>query len=361
MKVLICVPRLDLPFKFPKSKPPSKTIKDYTRVKLPEIRTYWNRFLLNLEASHQENNDDVHILELPLSNFKPHMVDEIKPDLVYVPHKQQTQFPVQCKVLYYMQMAIPYLFQMDPLGWGPNASVHPIQPVQYGHHPNFSTLQKRHLENGFTKFNVCKKLYSGDPGFVLFTCQLPRDEAVVFHGNGLQVIDALRMTVEYCQTNNKSLVIRGHPISKQKMKPFIHAYPPEKGYTWSFEENINSLIAKCSMLVTLGSGTGIDAILHGKPVVIFGRADYESVVNRVIDIEHYSRVFDNASANIEDYKHFIEKYHDVHHDCREKINLQRLSIVTINGQKYDRALLDMADSLVEGHSDGGISKSELQM
>jgi hypothetical protein len=35
--------------------------------------------------------------------------------------------------------------------------------------------------------------------------------------------------------------------------------------------------------------------------------------------------------------------------------------VTINGQKYDRALLDMADSLVEGQGDGRISKSELQM
>jgi len=35
--------------------------------------------------------------------------------------------------------------------------------------------------------------------------------------------------------------------------------------------------------------------------------------------------------------------------------------VTINNQKYDRALLDVADSLVEGQGDGRISKLELQM
>ena len=35
--------------------------------------------------------------------------------------------------------------------------------------------------------------------------------------------------------------------------------------------------------------------------------------------------------------------------------------VTINGQKYDRALLEMADSLIEGQCDGMISKLELQM
>jgi hypothetical protein len=35
--------------------------------------------------------------------------------------------------------------------------------------------------------------------------------------------------------------------------------------------------------------------------------------------------------------------------------------VTINGQQYDRALLEMADSLIEGQGDGRISKIELQM
>jgi len=35
--------------------------------------------------------------------------------------------------------------------------------------------------------------------------------------------------------------------------------------------------------------------------------------------------------------------------------------VTINNQKYDRVLLEMADSLVEGQGDGRISKLELQM
>lgn len=35
--------------------------------------------------------------------------------------------------------------------------------------------------------------------------------------------------------------------------------------------------------------------------------------------------------------------------------------VTINGQQYDRALLKMADSLIEGQGDGRISKIELQM
>lgn len=35
--------------------------------------------------------------------------------------------------------------------------------------------------------------------------------------------------------------------------------------------------------------------------------------------------------------------------------------VTINGQQYDRALLEMAGSLIEGQGDGRISKIELQM
>ena len=144
-----------------------------------------------------------------------------------------------------------------------------------------------------------------EPGYILFTVQNPNDMAVRLHGNGMSVMEALEKTVVYCQERGKRLIIRGHPRNMEWNLDYMKRFPESQGHVWDNSTNINVLLKNCEMLVTLGSGSGLDAIFHEKPVVIFGRADYESVVNRVTDLNNYKDVLDNAAVNVQDYRNFL--------------------------------------------------------
>ena len=51
---------------------------------------------------------------------------------------------------------------------------------------------------------------------------------------------------------------------------------PENKFNWQNNININDLLENSKIVVTIGSGVGMEALLFNKQVVIFGQADYDS-------------------------------------------------------------------------------------
>ncbi len=306
-KVLILKPRLDIMFK--------RSPVPRARTALSPIRVHWKNFVATLSLAHINNGDIVRVLEIPNWQIDPSLVQLLQPDTVYIPHKQKHQFAVDIKYnpRYYMQMVFPSLFQVDPEGWGPDASVYPIKPNKTTDGIIYDELRERQLE-GHSKFEQPPiQSWPDQPDqYILFPCQIPHDETIKFHSD-VSVADALRMTIDWCNSRGRTLVIKGHPVNPSSMTELKQI---GKDHIWADNININTCIDRAAAVVMVNSGVGIESILLGKRVGIFGRADYDSVVHK-ISRAHYLAELDSmmmelaeqpAWLDIDKYKRFIDAY-----------------------------------------------------
>ena len=273
-KVLILAPRLDVMFK----EGPMPT----ARGPIPEIRTHWANFVVCVEQEHLRRGDNVTVLELPLWQFNPAMVNEAAPDVVYIPHKERRSFPVDPAIdaRYYMQSVFPWRFYVDSMGWAGGASGYPFNKFVLNGDANagyFEALQSYALSNGskFEQPPIRKNLNLPD-NYVFFPCQIPHDETIKYHSD-VTVEMALAHTCEITASMNLPLVVKGHPVNPGSMATLYSICTKYPHTIWVDDVSIHDLIPKSRAVVVVNSGTGMESLLHLKPVVTFGRAEYDVV------------------------------------------------------------------------------------
>ena len=295
-KHLLFFTRLDIHFK----------MVNYVReVKGPitPIREHWQNFCKLLTKFHDSIDEPLFIFECPLwcvDEFTKNQIDEWAEvfSSIYIPHRNDFELPLlkynkKLKVKYYMQMVFPWLFQVDSKGWGPTSSIYPINYNESSKiNKSFIDLLRKRQKNGESKFEQPLKLSFLEKDYVLFICQIPNDLAIKYHSNGVSVLEAIKFTESWCRHNNKKLIIRGHPVSPQSMDSIKKSFPENK-FNWQNNININDLLENSKIVVTIGSGVGMEALLFNKQVVIFGQADYDSMVLKANRI-NYDFVFKKA-------------------------------------------------------------------
>jgi hypothetical protein len=229
-KVLLLAPRLDVMFK--KSSVPSEIGE------IPPIRRHW-RYFIERVISEYSNRTDVSfkVLELPLWQFTPELVNELKPDIVFVPHKEAHSFPVEnCEVYYYMQSAFPWMFSVDRKGWGAGSSKYPFDCKYIGTREDsyngaeiFRMLENRMNDNQ-SKFDQpvykSREKINLPDNYSFFPCQIPHDETIKFHSD-VTVEEALERTCIATQEIGMNLVVKGHPVnpgSMQSLKDIAKKY-----------------------------------------------------------------------------------------------------------------------------------------
>lgn len=323
------MPRLDTAFKNTGPVPEK-------RGPIVPIRLHWVKFLKALIRRHEVLGHEVRLFEFPLWQITPDIVKANSPDAdgIYVPHKMRENWWLDERVLYYMQMVIPNIFSIDSHGWCASASSYPIQPNGCANSGIYENLAAR------IKFNTSKfdqpdyRETNLEPRYVFFPCQLPHDETIKYHSD-VEVSDALRKTMEWVRDFNldcsssdtpRSIVIKGHPANPDAMGVLRQVYddflPEMNGRAhWVDDMSIHQLIAHSSVVVSVNSGVGLEAILHGKSIFVFGRADYDSVQKDCIENSLYDemsllarsyRELDND--DIEIYKKFVDSWYNTHYD-----------------------------------------------
>ena len=277
-KVLILKPRLDLPFKrFSAAQPDPQ---------LPEIRTYWETFVESLKFAHEDTlNDQVHVVELPRWQFSNEIVDHFNPDVAYIPHTEKKQFKGSEVCRYYMQTVFPELFTIDPQGWGGGSKFsETLKSVVETCAPSpvaFEAYRKRIAQNQ-SKFKQPELLGIPDnipEDYIFVPLQLPHDETIKYHST-ITVPEFVEALCKWSKVSkNIHIVFKGHPVNIASMEPLknIISYYPDTT-TYVEDVSIHPLIENSEMVYIINSGTGMEAMLHRKPVVAFGQAEYTNFV-----------------------------------------------------------------------------------
>jgi hypothetical protein len=323
---LILKPRLDIPFK-----DNGAPVPEVVGPPNHPVRLYWMEFTNKLTVKLKEIGYEVVDIEMPLWQMNFNLLEELRnrfnfqADVLFVPHRDPYSFAngnEYKNVYYYMQTVFPHLFSINNCGWGGD-----IEECSHFSFPKAFTQTVPYVfdeyrlaidrnESKFPQPNNNNPLPFDK--YVLFTCQIPHDETIKLHSN-VEVIDGLKSVLEFTKRWGLNLIVKGHPINSGSMvdlKALTGEYPHAR---WVLEEHsIHKLLANCEALFTVNSGTGMEGILHKKPVYIFGRSDYSTAVSTVKP--NYDSIRENwkiAEQNIPKYEQFFNRYVHSHFNVRE--------------------------------------------
>jgi len=267
-KVLL-KPRLDIPFK-------KLGLAVRNTDPLPEIRQHWQNFGTKFLADF--------IVEMPRWMFNSTIEDFFHPDSVLlVPHMERRQWGggKNRNTSFYMQTVFPWLFTIDRIGWGGGAEfVSSFDPTAAYDDKAFNELHKYAI-NGNSKFP--QPDYSDDVTLtspvVFVPLQIPHDQTIEYHSE-ITVPEFVKALCEWAEAaeDRPSLLFKGHPVNLESMLPLRDIIRGYKKAAYRENLNIHEVIPAVDAVYVINSGTGQEAMLHDKPVVIFGDSEYQGAV-----------------------------------------------------------------------------------
>jgi len=288
-RVVILLPRLDLPWK----KPSNASIPPLANEVL-ELRLQWVRFVTMLAHACEKGGTSVEIIHLPTWEINRRMVDSFGASAVLVPHRCSHDFESgSTPVLFYMQEYFSWMFVVDPQGWSAAASIYPVSRKRraqvtasgaYEHYraklangdlPSKFAQHSRYRAGEITRDTVAT---SGQPSKVFFPLQIRHDQSILYFSD-YAFDDVLQAVVDWGRRRGVEIHLKPHPGNPKLMQEYISRYPQTTWLRWR-NESIHDLISECDAVFVVNSGVGFEALLHAKPIVMFGRAEYDCVVIR---------------------------------------------------------------------------------
>jgi hypothetical protein len=316
MKILLLQPRLDCSFK-------EGNVPKVEGEPNHPLRLYWKLFFEQITDWCELRGHTLEVLKKPLWQFEPSDINQYDCDYALVPHKGKNNFH-HPKALYYMQQALPWLFSIDPNGWQSHTKFYPLQPEKYeGAEDFFQKLKTNWTDKNNSKFAQPDIKVELPKDFIFFPCQIPHDESIKYHSD-VSAVSALDMTCQFAIDKNIDLVIKPHPINPAAMasqKEVYNKYLESERIHWVENVSINQCLSECDSVFLVNSGTGLEAILHGKPIFNFGRADYDFVS---WDATMVNELWTHREFKINLYPDFIATYANVHYDVADLTSFDKL-------------------------------------
>lgn len=323
-RAVFLVPRLDLPWKLRgmrKGVPPS--IEPDTL----DLRMYWVRFLAMLANECERAGLEVEIRQVPAWEIDRKLVESLRASVVLVPHRCHLDFDEgSTPVLFYMQEYFRWMFVVDPKGWSAASSRYPVQESMLRHSTGGAFEHYRGLlDQGVLQSKFAQPTRSGATGrrsvstttnralgtakerwdplrarwivaaeveqsnaeaplgtqvvpSVFFPMQIPHDQSIKYFSE-YSIDEVLDGLVSWAERAGVVLNIKPHPANLVLTSAYQSRYPEGTWVRWR-NEGIHDLIREVDAVFTINSGVGMEALLHCKPVVTFGRAEYDCVTTR---------------------------------------------------------------------------------
>lgn len=244
-----------------------------------EIRKHWEAFADKIKEQEPKRTL---VVESPRWMFNNTIQKLFQIDTkFYVPHVEQHNFGGNRNTLYYMQTVFPWRFTVDPLGWGGGAKFLETFDPSAPYDDKFFNQLREYAEKGGSKFAQPKAALQVEGDYIFVPLQLPHDETIKWHSSISceEFVSALCAWAKNAP-NAPKIVFKGHPAnisSMQPLKDIIDAAASDK-CIYTTDVNLHTMIKNSSAVYVINSGTGQEAMLHDKPVVAFGRCEYEGAV-----------------------------------------------------------------------------------
>lgn len=119
----------------------------------------------------------------------------------------------------------------------------------------------------------------------------------------LPMLEMLAEVAETCRMRNLALVVKRHPRCNSSEVTKALA----EGNFQLSEASIHDLISRSSAVCVVNSSVGAEALLHGKPVYVFGQSEYQHVCFRMREKGDFEKHFkpDEMPVSRDDLSRFL--------------------------------------------------------
>ncbi len=332
-RVAFYIPRLDLPWKqLSSSSRAAPEISD----DVIDLRLHWKRFALLMASALERQGVLVDIYELPNWEIDRVRIDLDNASLAFVPHRCMLNFGSgTTRVLFYMQEFFRWAFVVNDQGWSAASSKYPVQidfeSKQAGQAfeiyrarllrgelvSKFAQQERKSLADLIKSSSLpARKNWLGQSllrPYIFFPIQIPTDQSIQFFSD-VSVLDVLTSLIEWARSSGVAVVLKSHPANRKSMIPFEALVDGHTVFISS--ANVKDLIEHSEAVYTINSGVGFEALLQLKPVVTFGRVEYDCVTfNSTLDTLDAAWAYvANSSASELEFKYkgfmnwFLEDY-----------------------------------------------------
>lgn len=282
--VALFLPRMDLPWKAltdPEQAPPQVPPDTLA------LRLHWKEFGARLANAMEQAGVKVDAREAPAWEINRKAVERESVELALVPHRCRHDFADgETPVLFYMQEYFRWIFVVDEAGWSASSTQYPVTPDRLAGAPTGAfddyrcRLEKGELDSKFAqakKVTLSELRENGqlpDTFYIFFPLQIPHDQSILYFSD-VEEIQVVKALLDWSTRRGVPVVMKPHPVSPKSMAPF-EALARDYGAYWS-DANIDDLISHAAGVYTINSGVGFESLLRLRPVVTFGRVEYDCV------------------------------------------------------------------------------------
>jgi hypothetical protein len=293
-RVAFYIPRLDLPWKRITNNP--NTAPEVSEDVI-DLRLQWKRFALLAANALERKGLSVDVYEIPNWEIDRTRIDLDNASLAFVPHRCDKNFgPGYVPVLFYMQEFFRWTFVVDNKGWSAASSEYPVQldleaQQSGGAFEHYRTrLLTGQLASKFAQRDTsplgellkngllpAEKNWLGRHvlrPYIFFPVQIPTDQSIQFFSDS-SVLDVVTALINWAREAGVVVVLKLHPANRKSMIPFENLADGKTVFV--SDANIKDLIEHSTAVYTVNSGVGFEALLQLKPVVTFGRVEYDCV------------------------------------------------------------------------------------
>ena len=273
-RAVILKPRLDIPFK-------KFAAVTANSVREP-IRDHWQNFIDKIYYEAKDEGEKILVCESPRWMFNNTIQKWFeRGTTMYVPHVEKHNWGGNDDTLYYMQTVFPWLFTIDQQGWsGGMAQLKTFDPKAVYTEETYNELAE-YIKSGGSKFKHLQPPRNDMKGlpdkYILVPLQLPHDETIKYHSD-FSTKEFVEKLCKWGMTHDVPIVFKGHPVNLSAMIPLEDIINKYANCHYTSKGNFHQLMENAEAVYVQNGGSGQEAMLLDKKVVVFANAEYNDAV-----------------------------------------------------------------------------------
>lgn len=222
------------------------------------------------------------------------------------------------KIVYYKESYFPDMINTDAMGYSgwsslcvSDSEIEEINKLSIENiKKSFEEYQNKYINNNISKYKQPKlnHEYVFPEKFAFFPLQVFNDSVMsLSYFNPYELLEKL---IEIFSKNKEYLVIKRHPRCNLKEVEELLSKNENNPYLIIYNGSIHDAIDKSEVVYTINSGVGFESLFHLKPVVTFGKCDYQTAtfeIKSLLELE--KNLFPKLKKNKVEYiKKFVVYY-----------------------------------------------------
>lgn len=157
----------------------------------------------------------------------------------------------------------------------------------------------------------------------------------------VRAAEMLRIVAEHAGT--RPVVVKAHPLTPEFGRAAIAKVRARGFELYETEANVHDILSRAAVSVSVNSAVAFEGFLHGVPAILFGRSDFHSLTETVLEGADYPAALTRALTRHWDFAAMLYWYFDRHTLWTDSPLFEQRLLAHLAGAGFDAARLGLRE------------------